>query len=386
MRVLVVSGIWPPDVGGPATHAPDVAAYLRERGHAVEAVTTASATPAAMPYPVRWVSRALPKGIRHVSAAALIRAGAARADVVYTTGMFARSAAAAVAAGRPYVVKLTGDPAFERARWRGLVAGDVDAFQQDARGLQVVALRGLRDAVLRRAAFVFCPSSYLRDLVVQWGVAPERVAVLPNPAPRPPRRLQQSVASAGARAELRSALGLEGATLAFAGRLTAQKSLSVALEALAATEGVSLVVVGEGPEREAAERTSRQLGLDGRVRFVGGQPRERVLELLAAADAMLLSSAWENFPHAVMESLAVGTPVLATSVGGVAEVVRDGENGLLVPPGDATALAASIRRYFGDSELRERLRAGAARSVADYSSERLFARLEETLAGAAASR
>ena len=71
-----------------------------------------------------------------------------------------------------------------------------------------------------------------------------------------------------------------------------------------------------------------------------------MLRILYAADAALLSSRWENFPHLVVEALAVGTPVIATAVGGVPEVVRDGENGLLVPAGDPDALAAAIRRLL----------------------------------------
>jgi glycosyltransferase involved in cell wall biosynthesis len=77
----------------------------------------------------------------------------------------------------------------------------------------------------------------------------------------------------------------------------------------------------------------------------------------------------------------VGTPVIATDAGGVAEVVRDEENGLLVATGDAPALAAAIRRFFADDSLRERLRAGAAASVAEYAPDRVFARLEEVLLG-----
>ena len=100
----------------------------------------------------------------------------------------------------------------------------------------------------------------------------------------------------------------------------------------------------------------RELGLDGRVRFLGARSRTEVLELFRAADASVLSSAWENFPHTVVEALAVGTPVIGTAVGGVAEVVRDGENGLLVAPGDPAAFAEALRRYLGDAELRERLR------------------------------
>ncbi len=126
MKVLVVSGIWPPDVGGPASHAPDVAAFLRSHGHGVEVVVTASAAPAPEAYPVRWVRRSLPKGAIHVRTGLEVARRAARADVVYTTGMFGRSAFGARLARRPYVIKLTADPAFERARRRGIVGGDVD--------------------------------------------------------------------------------------------------------------------------------------------------------------------------------------------------------------------------------------------------------------------
>jgi glycosyltransferase involved in cell wall biosynthesis len=104
-----------------------------------------------------------------------------------------------------------------------------------------------------------------------------------------------------------------------------------------------------------------------------------VLELFRAADASILSSIWENFPHTVVEALAVGTPVLATTTGGVAEVVTDGVNGLLVPSRDVGALAAAIRRYFDDDDLRERLRAHAAESVEQYAPDRVFGTLEATL-------
>jgi len=378
VKVLVVSGIWPPDVGGPASHAPDVAAYLCSRGHGVEVVTTARAVPPRASYPVYWTPRSLPKGILHLQTTFLIRRRAAAADVVYTTGMFGRSSAGAALARRTYVVKLTADPAFERARRRGEVGGTVDEFQERGGGARGAAYRRTRDVELRHAFHVFCPSAWLRDLAVSWGLDPQRVSVLPNPTPL--------AVDLRPREELKRELSLNGATLAFAGRLTAQKSLEVALEAVAQSDGVRLLVAGEGDERPRLERRAQELGLGDRVRFLGAQPRARVVELLAAADAMILSSSWENFPHTVVESLAAGTPVVATATGGVAEVVEDGVNGLLVPAGDPAALAQAVRRYFGDAELRERLRAAAAPSVAKYAPERVFARLEEVLAAAAASR
>jgi glycosyltransferase involved in cell wall biosynthesis len=267
------------------------------------------------------------------------------------------------------VLKLTADPAFERARRRGLAAGDVDLFASTG-GLVPAVLRRARDVAIRGAAHVVCPSAWLRDRAISWGVDPARVTVLPNPTPI------EGVAESREREN--------GRVLAFAGRLTAQKSLEVALDAVAAVEDVELVVAGEGPERERLERHAASRGLGGRVRFLGAAPRADVLALFRTADATVLSSAWENFPHGVVESLAVGTPVLATRAGGVAEVVEDGRNGLLVDPGDTDALAAAIRRYFEDDDLRARLRAAAAPSVADYAPERVYGRLEAILRDAAA--
>src|SRR5581483_7695611 len=177
------------------------------------------------------------------------------------------------------------------------------------------------------------------------------------------------------RDELRAELGLDGPTLAFAGRLTAQKSLDLGIEA-ARRARVALLVAGDGPDRAALEAL-------GHARFLGPLPRPRVLELFRAADASLLSSSWENFPHTVVEALAVGTPVIATRTGGVAEVVRDGENGLVVEPGDPAALTAAIERFFADGDLAARLRANAAPSVAGYAPERVYSRLEQILLEAA---
>jgi glycosyltransferase involved in cell wall biosynthesis len=376
VKVLIVSGIWPPDVGGPASHAPEVASFLQARGHDVEVVTTADAPPAPRAYPVRAVPRSYPRGVRHYRGAALVHHRARENDVVYTTGMFGRSATGASVARKPYVVKLTADPAFERSRRTGIVRGDVEEFQRGGGGPTAAVLRFARDVELRRAAHVFCPSAYLRDLAVTWGVEPAHVSVLPNPAP--------VVAQLPPREELQQRFRLNGATIAFAGRLTAQKSLGRALEAVAANEGVQLVIAGEGPDRAPLEALARELGLGERVRFLGPQPRERIVELFRAADATILSSSWENFPHSVVEALAVGTPVLAMEAGGVAEVVRHGVNGLLVPAGDTEALGAAVRRYFSDAELRERLRGAAAESVAAYAPERVFGELERILLAVAA--
>jgi len=374
VRVLVVSGIWPPDPGGPASHAPALAAFLQERGHGVEVVTTAGTAPEPTGYEIYWAARS--SSLRHTRATALVRRAAARSDVVYATSMIRRAALGSWLARRPLVVKLVSDEAFERARRSDRFDGTLDEFQA-AGGARFRFLRATRDAALRRARHVFCPSAYLRRLALGWGLDPQRVSVLPNPAPEVP--------SLPPREQLRAELGVDARLLAFAGRLGPQKSLEVALEAVAAVPGVTLAIAGDGPDRDSLERRARELGLAERARFLGSVPRDGVLRLFRAADAALLSSSWENFPHTVVEALAVGTPVVSTAVGGVPEVVADGENGLLVPPGDPAALAAAIAKLFDDDALRERLAGAAAASVAGYGEEATFSRIEEELLRAAAA-
>jgi glycosyltransferase involved in cell wall biosynthesis len=374
VRVVIVSGIWPPDVGGPASHAPELAAYLAGRGHTVAVVTTASVPPAPAPYPVRWVPRDTPAGVRHARVAWEVFRAAQRADVVYSTSMARRAALGAALARRPLVLKLTADEAYERERRSGRFDGDLDAFQRHRGGVRVALLRTTRNAAVRRAAFVFTPSAYLRDVATGWGLPGGRMTVIPNPAP--------GVGTLPPRDVVRAELGLNGATLGFAGRLMAAKALEVGLSALARVPGVALLVVGDGPDRGRLERLTGELGLAGRVRFLGARSRDEVLRVLYAADAAVLPSRWENFPHLVVEALAVGTPVIASAVGGVPELVREGENGLLVPAGDVEALAGAIERLVGDAALRDRLARAAAPSVAGLEPDVLHGRIEELLEAA----
>jgi glycosyltransferase involved in cell wall biosynthesis len=372
VRVVIVSGIWPPDPGGPASHAPAVADFLTERGHDVAVVTTAGDAPAPRPYPVVWAPRA--SRLRHLHAASLVRKHARNADVVYATSMVRRAAIGSRLARRPLVVKLVSDEVFERETRSGRYRGTLDEFQEVG-GARIRFLRSTRDAALRGARHVFCPSAYLRGVALSWGLDPEHVSVLPNPAPEIPVM--------PSRDELRREFGFDGDVLVFAGRLSPQKALGVALEAIADVPGVKLVVAGDGPERLALERRTDELGLRGQVRFLGSVPRETVLRLFKAADASVLSSAWENFPHTVVEALAVGCPVIATAVGGVPEVVRDGENGLLVPPGDSDALAGAIMRFISGIDLYGLLPEWATDSVAGYSQDAIFGTIEAELERAA---
>jgi glycosyltransferase involved in cell wall biosynthesis len=142
------------------------------------------------------------------------------------------------------------------------------------------------------------------------------------------------------------------------GRLKAPKDFMTLIRALATLPEGSFeaLIVGDGPDRAAVESEIRDLGLGGRVRLAG--ERRDVPALLAASDLFVLSSRSEGLPVSVLEAMAAELPVVASGVGGLSELVVDGETGILVGPGDARALGAALGRLIEDRELRRRL--GAA--------------------------
>jgi glycosyltransferase involved in cell wall biosynthesis len=131
-------------------------------------------------------------------------------------------------------------------------------------------------------------------------------------------------------------------------------------------------VIGDGPERGELARMISERGLGDRVRMLGALPRSETIEWMRAADAVILPSDWENFPHVAVEALAAGTPVIATAVGGVPEIIETGSNGILVEAGDRAALSTAIAAVVDDHALLERLRAGAQSSAQRYSRDVIF--------------
>jgi glycosyltransferase involved in cell wall biosynthesis len=208
-------------------------------------------------------------------------------------------------------------------------------------------------------------SQAMRPTAIEdYGMPPERVRVLYNGV-RP--EAYQVPAAAGRR--LRQELGLadDACVIGIVGRIEPGKGIRLLLRALpavlAACPAAALLVVGDGPSRAESERLAAELGIEPAVRFTGH--RGDVPELLAAMDVMAAPAiAAEGLGYAVLEAMSAGVPVVASRCGGPAECVVHGESGLLVPMGDAPALAEALSRVLGDAPLRAKLgEAARARSA-----------------------
>jgi glycosyltransferase involved in cell wall biosynthesis len=201
-----------------------------------------------------------------------------------------------------------------------------------------------------------------------------------------PNGIDASVFCPYPRDEVRRELDLAGGPLfACVGRLNREKGVENAIKALAVLQHETdpparLVVVGEGEERAALEQLVRSLSLEERVQFVGSQPHERVARYIAAADAFLFPTLRaEAAPLVLPQAMATTTPVIASDIGGIPEVVLNtGENGLLVPPGDVPALADAMGQILRDPDLAGRIGEAARRRIlAEYTVERMVERTLE---------
>jgi len=227
--------------------------------------------------------------------------------------------------------------------------------------------RGLERLLARVTTRLVAVSPEVRDELVAFGIAPrERFAVV-----RLGIDLDERVGGAAPAPELPPAAFVVG----WAGRMTAIKRVGDAVDALARlrARGVDalLVLVGDGPGRDVAERRAAELAVSTHVVLPGAVAD--VAPWYRAFDAFLLPSANEGTPVVAIEALAAGTPVVATRVGGVADVVRDGVDGFLVAPGDVDAMADALERLARGAELRELMGAAGRERVRErYAVERLI--------------
>lgn len=165
--------------------------------------------------------------------------------------------------------------------------------------------------------------------------------------------------------------------LLWVGRLQPWKGVDVAIRALRQIPQAQLVIVGDGETRADLERLAQEVGMAGRVRFLGSLPRERLPAIYAAADLLLATSfASETFGIGLVEAQACGLPVVASRFGGFPEVVDEGRTGLLVPPRDPAALAAAVRSLLDDPDRRRAMAAAAPAWAAQFSWSAVTDRIE----------
>ncbi len=365
-KLFLASGIFHPEPGGPATYLSAILPALQDSGWQPRVLTFGAPSEHKHPFPVTRIARA-PYPLRQARYAMAARKLLPWADLVYSHSI---DLPLWGNRGKPRVIKIVGDQAWERCMRRRWIPADlgIDDFQLHHGDWRTRWQKASRSRQVAAMDAVIVPSRYLERMVIAWGAQPEKVHVIYN-ALAPVQPLQET------RAEIRSRLKWDDRpTLLCVARLQRWKGIDHLIAALRQLKEPRLVVVGDGPDRPRLAELAAPLG--DRVLFLGRLSQQRVHRLMRAADGLALYSGYEGLSHTMLESLHLGTPVLASDVGGNPEIVRHGFNGLLVPYIDAAALQRGIMRLL---EQRRELAANAELELDRFRLATMVARTDALL-------
>jgi len=301
MKLVIATPLYPPEIGGPATYSKLLEEGLPAHGIEVELVKFSEV-------------RHVPKLIRHFAYYRRVLKAARHADAVLaldpvSVGLPAMHAARK--AGKHFFVKIVGDYAWEQGTQRFGVTQRLDEFVKEKNvPFSVRMLRSIQTRVSEAADRVIVPSDYLKGIVATWGIPEEKIVRIYNGIALP-EHLPVHQKKEG--------------------------------EFLIVSSGRRVPWKGfEAIERVATDH------VHWRVFIASNLPRDEALGWVKAADVFVLNSLYEGFPHALVEAMTLGTPVIATSIGGNKELVRHGETGLLVSPEDDSSLLEALTNVASD--------------------------------------
>lgn len=360
MRILIATPLYPPEPGGPATYSKLLEDGLPGLGIDVVLVKYGDARRKSFP---------------HLAYFWRVLHAARSADLVYALDAVSvgfPSLIAAWLAGKPLVIKVVGDFAWEQGRQRFGTTQTLDEFvRQRWVSPPLLVYRWIQTIVARSARVVVVPSHYLEGIVAEWGVRRKDVRVVWNAIS------MEHVGTVPA-----SVAALPRPLIVSVGRLVPWKGFAELIQALSIMRAdgmhASLAIVGDGPDRQFLEREAAQ-ELGSRYVFTGPLTHADALATMAHADVFVLDSIYEGLSHTLIEALTLGVPVVVSDIGGNVEIVRHEDNGLVVPPEDSRALAGALERLLKDPLLRQRLAAAAKASAQDFSLEQMLQNTAECL-------
>lgn len=338
MRILLCTGIYPPDIGGPATFARGLAEALVTQAHEVTVLTYGdpnTVTRDAWPvHVIRTTTNTLANYIRYTLA--VWRYGR-HADVLYVSGPISDGIPVTLAnvfLRKPIIMKVVGDAAWEEAMLKsGASFEPLELFVHTRHAGSVGVKERLERWTATRASFIVTPSEFLQRIVLAWGVAEDRVRVVYN-------AVEDVGASSLSREEARELCGVKHQrVLLTVVRAMPWKGVDFLIEIFPRlSPDTVLVVAGDGPSLSSWKHLAHERGLESRVRFLGRVDRKTISLWYACADAFVLHTGYEGFPHVVVEAGSSGLPCFVSDRGGNVETKNFfGDQIHLLPYQDADA-------------------------------------------------
>jgi len=361
-KIFIAADIFPPEIGGPASYAADLADALYKEGYAVRVLHYGHLhiKKKKKPYSIYKVSLRWPLLIRYFFYFLKLFIFAYNADIIYAQGPVTAGLPSFWVSrllGKKLVVKVVGDYAWEQAQVNNRTRQDIDDWQEkpvykSAKIDKIGLMYRFERRIVSAADKVIVPAHYLKEIVLGWGAREENVEVIYN-------AVSLECTSQLNKIEAKEAIGVSGNILLGVGRFTPWKGFDFLIklmpDLLKINPDFKLIIIGDGPYLKEYQKIIQERKLLEKVILPGSVSRTTLCNYFRAAEMFLLNSGYEGLPHIVLEAMHHKLPVLVADKGGNSEVVDNEINGLLLPLNDKKAWVDAIVRIWQDKALKSRL-------------------------------
>ena len=342
MRVLVTVGIFPPDIGGPATFVPKIAKYFQdELNYEIEILTLSDNKNSNIndDFSVKRIDRNLPIIYRWLKTIFTIYKLGKNKDLIFVNGLGTETTIANIFLKKKIIRKIVGDPVWERAYSKAKISESFDEFQVKNYGFSISLQKKVRSFSIKKSDIVVTPSQHLKNFILNLGFK-NKIEIINNGVFIPE--------------ENTNIFTNDQINITIVSRLVSHKNIEKIIKAISDLNSplINLNIIGDGPELNQLQKISLESNNKDNIIFHGKLNRDEIDHIFLNSDIYIQASNYEGLPHSLLEAMSYGIPVLCTPVGECKEILGNEDRGYILDlPVSKNNIKSKINEIIGEKNI-----------------------------------
>ena len=342
MRVLVTVGIFPPDIGGPATFVPKIAKYFQdELNYEIEILTLSDNKNSNIndDFSVKRIDRNLPIIYRWLKTIFTIYKLGKNKDLIFVNGLGTEATIANIFLKKKIIRKIVGDPVWERAYSKAKISESFDEFQVKNYGFSISLQKKVRSFSIKKSDIVVTPSQHLKNFILNLGFK-NKIEIINNGVFIPE--------------ENTNIFTNDQINITIVSRLVSHKNIEKIIRAISDLNNplIYLNIIGDGPELNQLQKISLESNNKDNIIFHGKLNRDDINHIFLKSDIYIQASNYEGLPHSLLEAMSYGIPVLCTPVGECKEILGNEDRGYILDlPVSKNNIKSKISEIIGEKNI-----------------------------------
>ena len=342
MRVLVTVGIFPPDIGGPATFVPKIAKYFQdELNYEIEILTLSDNKNSNIndDFSVKRIDRNLPIIYRWLKTIFTIYKLGKNKDLIFVNGLGTEATIANIFLKKKIIRKIVGDPVWERTYSKAKISESFDEFQVKNYGFSISLQKKVRSFSIKKSDIVVTPSKHLKNFILNLGFK-NKIEIINNGVFIPE--------------ENTNIFTNDQINITIVSRLVSHKNIGKIIKAISDLNSplINLNIIGDGPELNQLQKISLESNNKDNIIFHGKLNRDEIDHIFLNSDIYIQASNYEGLPHSLLEAMSYGIPVLCTPVGECKEILGNEDRGYILDlPVSKNNIKSKISQIIGEKDI-----------------------------------